>query len=97
MATRNGAKALGLGDTGEIAVGKAADLCVVGLDGIHLAPALDIPNLIVNSMGADDVVMTLVDGRVAYRKGAGNGGFADWPAAAAAREELLAATRRIGL
>ena len=97
MATRNGAKALGLGDTGEIAVGNAADLCVVGLDGIHLAPALDIPNLIVNAMGASDVVMTMVNGRVLYEKGAVNRGFGDWSAAAAAREGLLASVRRIGL
>ena len=95
MATRNGAKALGLGDTGEIAVGKAADLCVVGLDEIHLAPALDIPNLIVNSMGASDVLMTLVDGRVVYEKGGANRGFGDWSAATAAREELLSSVRRI--
>ena len=95
MATRNGAKALGLGDTGEIAVGKAADLCVVGLDEIHLAPALDIPNLIVNSMGASDVLMTLVDGRVVYEKGGANRGFGDWSAATAAREGLLSSVRRI--
>ena len=95
MATRNGAKALGLGDTGEIAVGKAADLCVVGLDEIHLAPALDIPNLIVNSMGASDVLMTLVDGRVVYKKGGANRGFGDWSAATAAREGLLSSVRCI--
>ena len=97
MATKNGAKALGLGDTGEIAVGKSADLCVVGLGEIHLAPALDIPNLIVNSMGASDVAMTLVNGHVVYKKGAGSCGFEGWPAAEAAREELLEAVRRIGL
>ena len=97
MATKNGAKALGLGDTGEIAVGKAADLCVVGLEGVHLAPALDIPNLIVNSMGASDVVMTIVDGRLVYKKGAENFGFEGWSSAATARECLLTSVRRIGL
>ena len=97
MATKNGAKALGLSGSGEIAVGMKADLCVVGLDSFHLAPAIDIPNLIVNSMGAEDVDMTIVDGKVAYEKGGANCGFPDWPAAAAAREELLAAVRRLGL
>ena len=75
--------------------GKAADLCVVGLDEIHLAPALDIPNLIVNSMGASDVLMTLVDGRVVYKKGGANRGFGDWSAATAAREGLLSSVRCI--
>ena len=97
MATKNGAKALGLEDSGEIAVGKAADICVVDLDRIHLAPAVDIPNLVVNSMGADDVSTTIVDGRVVYEKGGDDSGFAGWPSAASARDELLAAVRRIGL
>ena len=91
------AKALGLKDTGEIAVGKAADLCVVDLNRTHLTPALDIPNLVVNSMGADDVKMTIVDGRVVYEKGSGDNGFNGWPAAATAREGLLSAVKRIGL
>ena len=97
MATKNGAKALGLSGSGEIAVGMKADLCVVGLGSFHLAPVIDIPNLIVNSMGAEDVDMTIVDGKVAYEKGGANCGFPHWPAAAAAREGLLAAVRRLGL
>lgn len=97
MATKNGAKALGLENTGEIAVGKAADLCVVDLSGFHLAPALDIPNLVVNSMHASDVAMTIVDGRVVYEKGGENCGFNDWSAANTARTNLLAAVKRIGL
>ena len=97
MATRNGAKALGLEDSGEIVVGRAADLCVVDLNRIHLAPAIDIPNLVVNSMGADDVAMTVVDGRVVYEKGVERSGFSGWPSAASARDELLASVRRIGL
>ena len=97
MATKNGAKALGLENAGEIAVGKAADLCVVDLSGFHLAPALDIPNLVVNSMHASDVAMTIVDGRVVYEKGGENFGFNGWQAAKTARSDLLAAVRRIGL
>ena len=97
MATKNGAKALGLDDTGEIAVGKKADLCVVDLGRTHLTPCLDIPNLIVNSMHASDVVMTIVDGRVAYEKGGGDNGFDGWPAARTAKRDFLAAVKRIGL
>jgi 5-methylthioadenosine/S-adenosylhomocysteine deaminase len=92
MATKNGAKALGLANTGEIAVGKAADLCVVDLDAVHLAPAIDIPNLIVNSMGAGDVAMTVIDGRVVYEKGVGYDG---WAAAEDARERLEASVGRL--
>ena len=92
MATKNGAKALGLANTGEIAVGKAADLCVVDLDAVHLAPAIDIPNLVVNSMGAGDVAMTVIDGRVVYEKGVGYDG---WAAAEDARERLEASVGRL--
>ena len=90
MATVNGAKAPGLADTGEIAVGKAADLCVVDLDRLHLTPCLDIPNLIVNSMHASDVVMTVVNGKIVYEKS--NVGLPT-----TTRTEFLAAVKRIGL
>ena len=90
MATVNGAKALGLGDTGEIAVGKRADLCVVDLDMPHLTPCLDIPNLVVHSMHASDVVETYVDGRRVYDRTARG-------TDCAAKAEFLAAVRRIGL
>ena len=104
MATVNGAKALGMDDTGEIAVGKKADLCVVDLDKTHLTPCLDIPNLIVNSMHASDVVMTVVDGRVVYEKSKSEGvvvqrnckdSIVGLPTTT--RTEFLAAVKRIGL
>lgn len=69
MATKNGAKALGRDDIGEIAVGKKADLCVVDLNRIHLLPAHDIANLVVHSMHASDVVQTIVGGRLLYDRG----------------------------
>ena len=89
MATVNGAKALGMDDTGEIAVGKRADLCVVDLDRPHLMPCLDIPNLVVNSMHASDVVETWVDGRVVYGKSKSE--------VEVVRRNFLAAVKRIGL
>ena len=46
-------------------------------------------------MGADDVAMTIVGGRVVYEKGGDCHGFANWPSAASARDELLSAVRRI--
>ncbi len=69
MATVNGAKALGRTDSGEIAVGKCADLCIVDLNKVHLKPANDLANLVVHSMHASDVAMTVVDGEIAYDRG----------------------------
>ena len=104
MATKNGAKALGMDDTGEIAVGKKADLCVVDLDRFHLTPCLDIPNLIVNSMHASDVAMTIVDGRVVYEKSKSEVEVVQWNGQdsivglpTTTRTEFLAAVKRIGL
>ena len=99
MATKNGAKALGIKDTGEIAVGKKADLCVVDLDRFHLMPCLDIPNLIVNSMHASDVRMTIVDGSCVYDRDDSDGMFdadVDFKPAKA-KAAFLAAVKRIGL
>ena len=104
MATKNGAKALGMDDTGEIAVGKKADLCVVDLDRFHLTPCLDIPNLIVNSMHASDIAMTVVDGRVVYEKSKSEVEVVQWNGQdsivglpTTTRTEFLAAVKRIGL
>lgn len=52
-----------------LAVGAAADFCVVDLDRLHLQPALDLSNLVVHSMHASDVVQTVVDGRLLYDHG----------------------------
>lgn len=89
MATVNGAKALGLSDTGTLAVGQKADLCVVDLDKPHLTPCLDIPNLIINSMHASDVVETYVNGVCVFERNRG--------ASAAERVAFLEATHRLGL
>ena len=104
MATVNGAKALGMSDTGEIAVGKKADLCVVDLDKPHLTPCLDIPNLVVNSMHASDVVETWVDGKRVWEKSKSGVEVEQWNCKdsivglpTATRAEFLAAVKRIGL
>ena len=90
MATKNGAKALGRGDIGEIAVGKKADLCVVDLDRLHLTPCFDLPNIVVHSMHASDVIETIVGGEVLYDHGA-------FPQidASAAKETFLAAVQNL--
>ncbi len=92
MATVNGARALGRTDTGEIAVGTCADLCVVDLERPHLTPCLDVANLIVHAMHASDVELTMVDGEIVWEKGE-----ALKVDIRRARFDFLAAVRRIGL
>lgn len=76
----------------KIEVGASADLCVVDLNRLHLTPCLDIPNLIVHSMHASDVVQTIIDGKIIYDHGA-------FPTIdlAKAKDEFSAAVKRIGL
>ena len=98
MATKNGAKALGRDDIGELAVGKKADLCIVDMDSPHLVPALDIPNLVVNSMHGSDVVATVVGGDFTYDKSRAGAEFDGvYVGMEKARADLLAAVRRLGL
>jgi len=95
MATKNGAKALGRGDIGEIAVGKKADLCVVDMDRPHLVPALDIPNLVVHSMHASDVVATFVGGKAVYDKSRVGAEFGGAIGTEKAKADLLASVSRL--
>lgn len=76
----------------EIKVGASADLCVVDLDRVHLTPRLDIPNLIVYSMHASDVIQTIIDGKLVYDHGS-------FPTIdfSKAKADFLAAVKRIGL
>ena len=69
MATVNGAKAMGRDDTGELRVGKKADIIAVSMDKPHMFPAFDIPNILVYSAQASDVIMTMVDGKILYENG----------------------------
>ena len=69
MATVNGARALGRKDTGELKVGKRADIIAVSMDKPHMYPAFNIPNLLTYSAQGSDVVMTMVDGRILYENG----------------------------
>jgi 5-methylthioadenosine/S-adenosylhomocysteine deaminase len=71
MATREGARALGLADQiGSIEVGKRADLVIISTDGVHQRPAADPYATLVYSCRPSDVRATIIDGRVVYRDGA---------------------------
>ena len=68
MATRGGAKALGLDDRiGRIEEGMKADLIMIDLDKPHLTPLHDVEANLVYSASAADVSDVIVDGKVLMR------------------------------
>jgi len=71
LATRGGARALGLGtEIGSIEVGKCADLIVLDLEGPHAQPSdADLISRIVYSACAADVRHVIVDGKIVVRDG----------------------------
>ncbi|NPV71389.1 MAG: amidohydrolase [Firmicutes bacterium] len=64
MATRGGALALGLGDTGAIREGMKADMICVSTKGPHFQPGLDAGACLVHCARPEDVRLVMVDGRV---------------------------------
>ena len=65
MATREGARALGLdGEIGSIETGKRADLILVDRDKPHLSPDQDPWSTLVYAARGPDVRLTMVDGEV---------------------------------
>lgn len=69
MATVNAARLQGRPDTGELKVGKKADIVAIDFDKPHLIPALDYPAMLVYAVQDSDVYMTMVDGRILYENG----------------------------
>ena len=68
MATLNGAKALGV-NSGEVAVGKNADLILVKLTEPHMQPCSNLLSNLVYSAKGSDVYFTMVGGKVVYDNG----------------------------
>jgi 5-methylthioadenosine/S-adenosylhomocysteine deaminase len=70
MATRNGARALGLErEIGSIEPGKKADLILLDAAASHIAPSPDPFSAVVYAARPGDVRLTMVDGRVLVRDG----------------------------
>jgi len=69
MATRDAARAMHLRDAGCVAPGHLADVIVVDLDKPHCAPRYDASAALVYSSRADDVVHTIVDGKIVVEDG----------------------------
>ena len=88
MATRGGARALGIDDAvGSIEVGKRADLVAVDLDQPHTQPVHDPVSAVVYAAGRGDVDHVWIDGRHVV-DGGGPVGFD--------RREISADLRRLG-
>ena len=68
MATINGARALGV-NSGEIEVGKNADIILVNLNSPHMQPEDNIISNLVYSARGSDVYFTMVGGKVVYDNG----------------------------
>lgn len=69
MATREAAKAMHLEDAGTLAAGQLADLIVVDINKAHCAPRYNAEAALVYSSRADDVLHTVVDGKVIVEDG----------------------------
>ena len=97
MATREGARALGLeAEIGSVEQGKRADLIVVGLDQPHLAPGPDPYSTLVYAARGTDVRATIVDGEVLVRDGRPER-FDPAAIAAEARDEARRLAQRAGV
>jgi 5-methylthioadenosine/S-adenosylhomocysteine deaminase len=69
MATRMGARAIGLGDeTGQLAPGKLADLIQVDFTHLRHGPLYDVPSHLVYVLDSQDVRTTIVGGRILMRE-----------------------------
>ena len=72
MATTAGARAMGLNDCDDLAVGKKADLILIDLMQPNMQPENNLMKNIVYSGSKQNVVLTMVNGRILYE----DGGFA---------------------
>lgn len=75
MATIEGAKAIGLGDSiGSLEIGKRADIIGIDLNSINMLPVFThpmrniVPNLVYSARG-NEVSISIVDGEVIYKDG----------------------------
>lgn len=75
MATAAGAQCMGLADCDSLAVGKKADIIMINLMQPNMQPMNHIANNLVYSGSKQNVVMTMVNGRILYENGQFEIGF----------------------
>ena len=69
MATVNGALAMGLNDSDVLEVGKKADIVEIDLHRPNMQPINNIVNNIVYSGSKENVILTMINGKILYRNG----------------------------
>ncbi len=69
MATVNGAHAMGLTNADVLAAGKLADMVMIDLQQPNMQPINNIPKNLVYSGSKQNVVMTVIHGKILYEKG----------------------------
>jgi 5-methylthioadenosine/S-adenosylhomocysteine deaminase len=69
MATVNGANALHLKKIGKLKEGYFADLIILNVSTPNLTPLNDVYSSVVYSAGVQNVVLTMVDGKILYENG----------------------------
>ncbi|MEY8267136.1 amidohydrolase [Lachnospiraceae bacterium 64-25] len=69
MATVNGAHAMGLKDADMLKAGKQADIIMIDLNQPNMRPLHNIPQNLVYSGSKQNVIMTMVGGKILYEKG----------------------------
>ena len=75
MATTAGARAMGLSECDDLAVGKKADLVMIDLMQPNMQPENNLVKNLVYSGSKQNVAMTMVNGRILYEGGAFDIGF----------------------
>ncbi len=75
MATTAGARAMGLNDCDDLAVGKKADLILLDLMQPNMQPENNLVKNIVYSGSKQNVALTMVNGRILYENGTFDIGF----------------------
>lgn len=69
LATYNGAISQGREDCGMIKVGNRADIIVFDIDKAHLQPVHDALSNIIFAGQAEDICLSMIDGKVVYKEG----------------------------
>lgn len=69
MATVNGAHAMGLADADVLLAGKLADMIMIDLHQPNMQPLNNIPKNLVYSGSKQNVIMTMIHGKILYEKG----------------------------
>ncbi|MBQ8597286.1 MAG: amidohydrolase family protein, partial [Lachnospiraceae bacterium] len=69
MATVNGALAMGLKDADVLAEGKLADMIMIDLYQPNMQPIHNIPKNLVYSGSKQNVMMTMIHGKILYENG----------------------------